>query len=217
MKLSIINGSPRAKSGNTEKLLEQFTRGFTETPGNTVETIYAIRERPDFTAAKAMFLQAENLLLAFPLYVDAMPGSVKELIEAWEPLQGQNPRLNLLFLCQCGFPETHHVRYVERYCEKLAKRLGAAYGGMICKGGCEGLAMQPPKLVDKIYLRCYQLGQTFGQTGELAPELLASLAYPEHLPPANMQPVIDMVNQYLWDAQMKANDVLERSFDKPYE
>jgi len=217
MKLSIINGSPRGESSNTEKLLESFIKGFTETEGNRVEEYYLIKERPAFEKLKALFLEAEILLIAFPLYIDAMPGSVKEFFESLEVMKGKRPDLRIMFMMQNGFPETYHNRFVERYCAKLAKRLGCIYEGSICKGGCEGLTIQPPELVDKVFTGFYNAGKSFGETGELNPEVLGKLAYPEHLKPENMELVINMVNNFLWDGMLKKNNALDKKFDKPYE
>ncbi len=216
MRLSIINGSPKGTSGNTEKLLEHFIKGFLETDGNNIEIAHSIKDRPDFLKEKEMFLNSESLLIAFPLYVDAMPGSVKELFESFEPLMGKNPKLKLMFMTQCGFPETHHTRFVARYCEKLAKRLGTVFSGTICKGGCEGLTVQPPALVEKVFKRFYELGKAYGETGELDQTILAKLAHPEQLTAENLKQVIPMVNNFLWDGLMKKNNALENSFNKPY-
>ncbi|MGI6430249.1 MAG: flavodoxin family protein [Syntrophomonadaceae bacterium] len=216
MRLSIINGSPRGKSGNTQKLLEHFINGFLETDGNSVEVLHSIKDRPDFTPERELFQNAERLLIAFPLYVDAMPGSVKALFESFAPLKGKNPGLKLMFMIQCGFPETHHTRFVARYCEKLARRLECEPAGLICKGGCEGLAVQPPALVDKVFKGFYELGKAYGETGELDDRILAKLARPEHLTAENLKQVIPMVNSFLWDDWMKKNNVIEKSFDKPY-
>lgn len=216
MRLSIINGSPKGTSGNTEKLLDYFIKGFLEAEGNSVEVLHSIKDRPDFTKEREMFLNSERLLIAFPLYVDAMPGSVKELFESFKPLIGKNPALKLMFMTQCGFPETHHTRFVARYCEKLARRLGCVESGVICKGGCEGLTVQPPALVEKVFRRFYELGKAYGETGELDRTILAKLAHPEHLSAENLKQVIPMVNGFLWDGLMKKNNAMERSFDKPY-
>jgi hypothetical protein len=217
MKLSIINGSPRGASGNTEKLLEHFTKGFTETPGNSVEIYHLIKERPLFEKLKGVFLDAEILMIAFPLYVDAMPGSVKDFIESLEPLKNKRPDLRIMFVIQNGFPETHHNRFVERYCGKLVKKLGCVYEGSICKGGCEGLTVQPPALVDKVFSGFYKTGKSFGEEGKLNAEVLKKLAHPEHLTPENMKLVIPMVNNFLWDGMLNKNNAMDKKFDKPYE
>ena len=216
MKLTIINGSPRGVSSNTEKLMGHFVSGFLEITGNSVETFYVIKERPGFKKIIQALSEAETVLLAFPLYVDAMPGSVKEFIEALAPLKNKRPDLQMMFMVQNGFPETAHNRYVERYCKKLSERLGFRYGGSICKGGCEGLSVQPPVLVEKVFRMFNETGKAFGRAGGLDSTLLARLAHPEHLKAENIGPVIKMVNGFLWDEWMKKNGAEHLSFAKPY-
>jgi len=216
MKLTFINGSPRGVKSNTGRLMEHFINGFLETPGNSVETFYIVKEKPGFENVLAALEKAEFVLLGFPLYVDAMPGTVKEFIEALVPLRRKRPDLTMMFLVQNGFPETVHDRYVERYCEKLTARLGFTYGGSICKGGCEGLSVQPPFIVDKVFKLFYEVGRSFGEAGKLDNALLAKLAYPEHIEPDKLGGVIKMVNGFLWDQWMKKNGVEHLSFAKPY-
>lgn len=216
MKLAFINGSPRGVPSNTGKLMEHFTSGFLETEGNSVETFYLVKERPGFENIIKAMSAAETVLLGFPLYVDAMPGSVKEFIEAIAPLKGKHPGLKMIYLVQNGFPETCHNRYVERYCEKLTRRMGFIYGGAICKGGCEGLSVQPPVLVDKVFRLFNEVGREFGRTGELDSSLLIKLAHPEHIKPESVKQVAQMVNGFLWDQWMKKNGVEHLSFAKPY-
>jgi hypothetical protein len=158
---------------------------------------------------------ASPLIMDFPLYVDAMPGRVKEFFETLEHYmrKANNPAIG--FIIQCGFPETSHNRYVERYCEKFSRRMSCRHLGAILKGGCEGLAIQPSFLTDKYYQYFYMLGVEFGKTGKFDGVLLEKLARPEHLKAENMAQVIPFINQALWDAQMEKNGVSDRSFDKP--
>jgi len=79
------------------------------------------------------FAEAECAWLGFPLYTDAMPGIVKHFIDALEPLAGRKNNPPLGFLVQSGFPEGLHSRYVERYLEKLAARLGSPTWGRLSK------------------------------------------------------------------------------------
>jgi hypothetical protein len=216
MKLTVLNGSPRGEKSNTAILLGHFAEGFLEKSDNNIETIFLIKDRPGFEKALTAFREAERILLAFPLYVDAMPGSVKDFIEALAPLKDKKPDLTLMYLVQNGFPETCHNRPVARYMEKLTKRLGCLYGGAILKGGCEGLDVQPPFLVDKVFNLFREVGRDFGKTGVLNDALLAKLARPEHLTPENIAQVIPMVNGFLWDSLMEKNGAKEKSFNRPY-
>lgn len=215
MQFTFINGSPRGTKSNTGLLMEGFIRGFLETEGNTCEVEYLVKYRKNLTPLTEKFSQAQNVIIGFPLYVDAMPGSVKAFLEALAPLSGQPNLPALGFVIQCGFPETAHNRFAARYCEKFTRRLGCRPLSAILKGGCEGLAIQPSFLTDKYFALFSMLGQHFGRTGIIDETLLAKLARPEHLKAENLAQVIPFINQALWDAQMEKNGVLDRSFDKP--
>ena len=85
MKLTVLIGSPRGKQSNTNVLMGYFLEGFGITPGNSYEMFYLNRLNEMDRHVDA-FAEAEHVLLAHPLYTDAMPGMVKAYIEALEPL-----------------------------------------------------------------------------------------------------------------------------------
>jgi hypothetical protein len=215
MRLTFINGSPRGSKSNTGRLMDHFIKGFLETADNTCEIEYLTKNRRSLTALAEKFAEAENVIIGFPLYVDAMPGSVKEFFETLAPYMSKANNPALGFVIQCGFPETSHNRQVEKYCVKFSRRMGCRYLGSILKGGCEGLDIQPNFLTDKYYQYFYLLGVEFGKTDKLDGIILEKLARPEHLTAENMAQVIPFINQALWDAQMEKNGVLDRSFNKP--
>ena len=215
MQLTFINASPRGTKSNTGILMEHFIRGFLETSGNSCDVEYLIKYRKDLKALSEKFSQAQNVILGFPLYIDAVPAGVKAFLEALAPLSGRQDLPALGFLIQCGFPETAHTRFAGRYCEKFARRIGCRPLGLILKGGCEGLAIQPSFLTEKYFSLFAMLGQNFGKTGSLDETLLAKLARPEHLKPENLAQIIPFINQSLWDAQLEKNGVLDQSFARP--
>ncbi|MCU0848723.1 MAG: hypothetical protein MUD12_12630 [Spirochaetes bacterium] len=216
MQLTFINGSPRGEKGNTAKLMDNFVKGFLETPGNKCAVEYIVKHRKNPSVLKEIFYGSENVIIGFPLYADAMPGSVKEFLDAIIPAPAGAKIPSLGFMSQCGFPETGHLRYVERYLEKFTKRLGADYLGSIMKGGGEGLHMQPKFLVEKFFNGLHFLGKKFGETGKLDRDDLDRFARPEHLTPEQINGIIPFINKALWDEWMKENGALEKSFDRPY-
>lgn len=195
--------------------MDHFIKGFLETGDNSCEIEYLTKNRRSLRALAEKFAAAEDVIIGFPLYIDAMPGSVKEFFETLEPYMGKANNPALGFVIQCGFPETSHNRHIEKYCEKFSRRMDCRYLGSILKGGCEGLDVQPGFLTDKYYKYFYLLGVEFGKTGKIDGLLLEKLARPEHLKAENMVQVIPFINQALWDSQMEKNRVLDRSFDKP--
>jgi len=235
VKLTVFNGSPRGKGSNTKVFLEHFLDGFEAKAGNSYEIFYLnrVKHRERFVQA---FAEAEHVLLAFPLYWDAMPGLVKAFIEALEPLCGRerrrlsreayrnqarpmqgNPAIG--FIVQSGFPEAVHSRYVEKYLEKLAARLGCKYLGTIVKGGGEGARVIPDRY-GKPFEMFYQLGVTFGETGQFDQALLQKLAKPERYPKI-LGPLFQLflktkLATSYWDNQLKGNGVYEKRFARPY-
>ena len=123
MRLLLLDGSPRGARSNTMKMLARVAEGWAQAGGAAPEVLH-LAHPADFERAVAAFAEAETVLLGMPLYTDAMPALVMAWIEALAPRVGQaNPRLG--FLVQSGFPEALHSRPLERYLEKLARRLGS--------------------------------------------------------------------------------------------
>ena len=177
MKLTVFNGSPRGKGSNTKVLLEHFINGFMTTDENAYELAYLnrVKDRDNFMK---LFQEAEQVLLAFPLYNYAMPAMVKTFIESLEPFCGREGNPDIGFVVQSGLPEAIHSCDLERYLEKLAERLGCRYKGTVIKGGVEGIQGQPSLMTRKLFKSFYELGKTFGKTGEVNKQIVLKLAHP---------------------------------------
>ena len=218
-RLTVFNGSPRGRKGNTPILLTKFLEGFSANPEHSYD-LYHLNRLKESARFPQAFAAAECVLLGFPLYTDAMPGIVKAFIEQLEPFRGRASNPPIGFLIQSGFPEALHSRYVERYLEKLAARLGSPYWGSIVKGGGEGVRLMPEDSNRAIFDSLRQLGRTFGERGLLDPVLLKSLASPERFP-AYMGPFYWLLTKTrsstsYWDDQLKKNGVYERRSAQPY-
>lgn len=219
MRLTVFNGSPRGAIGNTARMLEQFLAGFGSAPGNSSEVLILSRAKELDDHLRA-FAQADSVLLAFPLYVDAMPAVVKAFIEGLEPFCGRQGNPPMLFFVHSGFPEASHSRPVERYLEKLANRLGGQYRGTIIKPGSEGVRLLPEKMNRKLFSRLRELGRVYGTQGRLDPTILRQLASPERLGPIRIAfygllNLLGLTNRY-WDAMLRRNGAFERRYDRPY-
>jgi hypothetical protein len=220
MKLSVFNGSPKGRKANTEILLERFLNGFAEEQGNQWEVLY-LNRRSEQKRFRDAFSAADSVLVAYPLYTDAMPGIVKQFIETLEPLCGvQDNKPALGFLVQSGFMEAAHSRYVERYHIALARRLGCTYLGTIIRGGVEGIQMRPEKMSRRLFSLLEELGRIFGSSGTFDEQILNRLARPERLPGwvrllLRLLALTGFTNLF-WDRMLKANGAYERRFARPY-
>jgi multimeric flavodoxin WrbA len=214
-KITVFNGSPRGKKGNTPIMLGEFMKGF----GGDCEIHHLVRVK-DCDQQVHAFQEAECVWVGFPLYTDAMPGVVKNFIEALEPLRRRENNPPIGFLVQSGFPEGLHSRYVERYLERLALRLGSPYLGTIVKGSGEGTRIMPPEATQGLFEKLISLGSSFASNGQLDPVILKEIAKPERYPLA-LNPIFRLflrlpIAHGYFDRMLKENDVFERRYDTPF-
>ncbi len=219
MRLTVFNGSPRGVVGNTARLLEWILAGFESIPGNRSETRVLARTR-EWDDHRQAFARAESVLLAFPLYVDAMPALVKAFIEGLEPFCGRQDNPALLFLVHSGFPEAAHSRPVERYLKRLALRLGGDYQGTIIKPGSEGVRHRTGYSNRRLSQRLKELGRIYGAQGRLDTDILRQLASPERLGPMHralyrLLNLLGVTNRY-WDGMLQKNGAFPRRYAQPY-
>jgi multimeric flavodoxin WrbA len=220
MQLLVINGSPRGKSGNTDIMLTQVVEGFKAQQESEVTWLHLNLSKTRVTAHEA-FAEADLVLLGFPLYTDAMPGIVKDFIESLQPYVTKENNPKMAFLVQSGFPEAHHSRFVERYLEKLTRRLNAPYAGTIVKGGCEGVRLMPEIMNRKLFAGLKEMGRDLAKAGAFDSEKLKKLAKPERYPKV-LASVIKVlmkipVAQSYWNRQLKKNGAFEDRFVRPFQ
>ena len=214
-RLTLFNGSPRGRKGNTPIFLEEFAKGFS----GPTEMHHLIRVKSSAEFVQA-FADAECAWLGFPLYTDAMPGVVKHFIDALEPLVERKNNPPLGFLVQSGFPEGLHSRYIERYLEKLAARLGSPYLGTIVRGNGEGVRLMPPEANQRLFDGLQALGAGLAAKGQLDTEILKKLAHPERFP-AMMGPIFQIFLRLpfahgYFDDMLKKNGAYEQRFARPF-
>ena len=214
-RLSLFNGSPRGKRGNTPIFLREIARGF----GGPNESFDLVRLKETGPMVQA-FAQAECVLFGFPLYTDSMPGIVMHFIEALQPLVGHKGNPPLGFVVQSGFPEGLHSRYVERYLEKLADRLDSPYLGTVVKGNGEGVRLMPDEANRSLFLDLQAIGASLASKGCFDAGAVAAIATPERYP-AILGPVFQVFLRLpaahaYFDGMLKKNDTYEQRFARPF-
>ena len=213
--LTLFNGSPRGRKGNTPIFLREIAAGF----DGPCETHHLNRLHETDQMVRA-FADSECVILGFPLYTDAMPGVVKHFIEALEPLAGKPNNPPIGFVVQSGFPEGLHSRYVERYLEKLAERLGSPYLGTVVKGNGEAVRVMPDDMNKNLFANLQGVGFGLATDGHFDTAILAKIAHPERFP-IILGPVfriflrMPLAHSY-FDNMLKQNGVYERRFDRPF-
>ena len=179
MHLVIISGATRPQSkSNTAKVIAAFQRGVEEN-GNTTEVWY-LSDRRQWKRAANAFEQNERILIAFPLYVESIPGILLEFLSGLTPKQA--PGTKLAFLIQGGFPEASQSRCCEAFLETLPAQLGCEYAGTLIKGDMFGTSRVDEKTREKMLAPFTQMGRTFAQTGCFEKTAVDAFAGPEYMP-----------------------------------
>ena len=179
MHLVIISGATRPQSkSNTAKVIAAFQRGVEEN-GNTTEVWY-LSDRRQWKRAANAFEQNDHILIAFPLYVENIPGILLEFLSGLTPKQA--PGTKLAFLIQGGFPEASQSRCCEAFLETLPAQLGCDYAGTLIKGDMFGTSLVDEKNREKMLAPFTQMGRTFAQTGSFEKAAVDAFAGLEYMP-----------------------------------
>jgi multimeric flavodoxin WrbA len=214
-RLTLFNGSPRGRKGNTPFFLRKIAEGF----GGESETHHLIRIRETEQMVRA-FADAECVIFGFPLYTDSMPGVVKHFVEALESLTGRATNPPIGFVVQSGFPEGLHSRYVEQYLEKLADRLHSPYLGTVVKGNGEGTRLMSEEFNKQLFANLQAVGTSLAKNGNFDTAALKAISHPEQFPRI-LGPVFQLfvhlpIAHSYFDQMLKRNGVFEKRFDRPF-
>lgn len=217
--LTVFNGSPRGRDGNTPILLQKIMEGFTRRQGNTAEMIhlFEVEKRTEFAHA---FKNAQCVMIGFPLYTDGMPGIVKEFIEDLQLFMKRKDNPPMAFLVQSGFPEALHSRHVQQYLISLADRLRSPYLGTLIRGGCEGVRLMPEKYNRRMFDILNAVGTQLSNQGGFEKTSIDKFSSIEQFPKV-LIPLISLLEktflmQGYWNNQLKENMVFADRFAKPY-
>lgn len=137
----LLIGSPRAH-GTSHSLGEALLARLSACGWSTAQEQInpALRSPSRWQALVDHIRAADLVVLAFPLYVDQLPGAVVASLERLEqeftaaPLSVP-PRF--LAIGNCGFPEAHHIDPALEIARLFADQMGWAWVGGLALGGGE--------------------------------------------------------------------------------
>jgi multimeric flavodoxin WrbA len=143
----LLVGSPRTKKSTSaslgDYLFEQLrTRGL-ETQTVQIYTSLYSQDR-----MKAMFDaidHADLMVLAFPLYVDSLPGPVTAALEKIAAHRKDNGSpIRFAAIANCGFPEAKHNEAALAIASEFARQTGLSWMGGLALGAGEGIVHGVP-------------------------------------------------------------------------
>jgi len=148
----LIVGSPKVKSLSTSSILGGYVLEQLKQRDWEVESI-TLRENLLKGEGQAEFLasvqRADLLLLAFPLYVDALPFLMTKALEVIAANISSQPHgipKRLFVICNNGFPEAHHNAVALAICQRFAVDTSMIWSGGLAMGAgevlCGGLPLK---------------------------------------------------------------------------
>lgn len=145
---SILIGSARPRGKSTSESLARGLAAELEKAGVRTSLVPVIHFAKDgHRAEKAMttLLAGELLIVAAPLYVDALPSLVTRALERLEQELGSQPHdvKSVAGLLNCGFPEALHNRSALRLLRLFARDCGLNWTGGLAMGAGEILHGKP--------------------------------------------------------------------------
>ncbi len=216
-KILVLNGSPRRGGSATMRVTNAFLRGVTETAPCEVETLNVsdLHIKPcmgclscwgrtegtcvipddDIPALKQKILDADVILLSYPLYFFGMPGIVKvmtdRLLSMLRTYRGQKPVVGepfhgirydmsgkrFLLVSTCGYAQTDLI--YDPLLSQYDCICGAGgYQALLCP---QGKVFSAPELRDRtdLFLEEFtRAGEEFAKNGVLSEETLKHLQEP---------------------------------------
>jgi len=221
MKRLLLNGSPRGANSNSRRIIDWLSAGLAAGGGAAPEVLDLVR-LAGRAAQREAFLNADEVILVFPLYTDSLPGIVKSFLET---LAAAADRKRLRgkrfgFVVHSGFPESAHSEPVAVYLERLCRRLGLVFIGRAIKGGSEGFRMMPESMTKKVRADFTAIGASLEREGRFDPAAVERLARPRRLGRGFLilwafLSIFGLPDFY-WKMLLKKNGAWKRRFDRPY-
>jgi multimeric flavodoxin WrbA len=224
-----INSSPRMEKGNTAVLLAPFLDGMREA-GAEVELVYAhtLEIEPcegdyacwvktagscihsdDMEQLLPKVASADILVLATPLYVDGMTGTMKTLLDriipivrpefelrdghCRHPARRERRDWKVVLVSNCGFWEADNFDPLVAHVKAVCRNLDAEFAGALLRphGPALKAMLDRGMAVDDVLAAAKEAGRQLEQNGEMSAETLRTVS--RALLPLPMY--VDIVNQ----------------------
>ena len=218
MKRLALNASPRAEAANSVHILQWTMAGMQKAGSDQIPLLHLARGAEEALRA---FLDADVVLIAFPLYTDFVPALLKEFLDT---LAGLDRILltgkRVAWIVHSGFPESAHSEGTAAWLPRATERLGMVCAGVLVKGGSEGFRMMPPEMTKKVRTLFGTAGASLTATGHFdraSAEALAGrrkLSLAARLVMGALKPT-GLLNFY-WNSMLKKHKAMDRRFDAPH-
>ena len=214
MKLGLINGSPRGRKSNSDRILGWLTSGISNTV--SLEKVYAADIKKYDENLKKLE-DCDYFVFIFPLYTDSMPGTSKAFIEEMELIKNVFSEKPIVFIIHSGFPESSQSKTVKRYVQYFSKLMNMNYTGCVLMGGSEALQVAPDKYFGGKAEAFKKLGENIAKLQELDSKAIGEIYGKESI--GKIQSFLlnyTRISNFYWNRTLKKNGVFDKRYDKPY-
>ena len=216
MSLAIFNGSPRGKKSNSSVITSWFLEGYTKEEA----AISYLNRTSEHESLAQSVLQYDELMFVFPLYVDGMPGQVKNFLEILHNYKRDLKEKKVCFIIHSGFSEAIQSRALEQFLIGFCKKMELINHGVIIIPGSEGFRLMPPVMTAKKSEALSRLASEFEADFDFNNKDLALLRYQESIGAfkrvlMQFAGLFGLTNMY-WNSNLKSNNAYKDRFAAPY-
>ena len=143
----LLIGSPRGKQSTSQSLggylFEHLNARGIQT--ETIQLYPALGSQERIRTLLAAIDAPDLIVLAFPLYVDSLPGLVVRAMELIAAQRAGSPmKQTFAAIANCGFPEAKNNQTALAICATFAEKAGFAWAGGLALGAGEAVVNQTP-------------------------------------------------------------------------
>jgi hypothetical protein len=217
----LIVGSAKLQQ-STSEVLGSYLLDKLVQEGWESETRYAHKTIRPGEARSALLSSVDNadlIILATPLFVDALPYPVTGMLEQIaESRRGSHARTDQSLLCilNCGFPEAHQNDTAIAICRQFAREAGFEWAGGLALGGGEainGRSLFKVKGLARNVIKSLNLAAEALADGQLIPRKAVDLMAKPLMP----RWLYILMGTSRWKREAKAHGVHKKLLDRPFE
>jgi len=151
MNALLLVGSPKGKKSASYMLGSKLADGLRDHGVVVHEGIVHQELRSGEKTGRLLDLadSSDLIVLAFPLYVDSLPGPLTRFLELAAGRRGRAPdagKPRLAVIVQCGFPEPHQCDTAVGICRRFAESTGLGWAGALAMGMGGSLGADPGRM-----------------------------------------------------------------------
>ncbi|XMB71662.1 NAD(P)H-dependent oxidoreductase [Mycoplasmatota bacterium WC30] len=216
MSLIVYNGSPRGERSNSSVIVSWFLEGYGK---ENVEIRFLKNFNHHRSYAEEMS-KYNQVLMVFPLYVDGMPGQVKNFFEILSTFKETLKDKQVAYIIHSGFSDGIQCGTLEQYLIRFSNIMHFDNHGVIVIPGSEGFRLYPPSMVKRkkeavsSLAVSYKANEPFNKSdlnllfGKEKSSAFSIFIY-------KLLSLFGITNMY-WNSRLKKNKAYKNRFDAPY-